>query len=225
MNFSFFLCLAACRMRSSACDTVPPTLCPVRALLPRIPLGLRPRLHRLAPPCSSASQLLWRSLTPPRLCIIGYGSSPSRCGLAAGNAPLVGRGVSRVPRTEHACMPGSSTTPGRPSACAGALGHIGLPLHRQRRHLESVFYRGSMVGLHVPLPTLRRNPHGCLRTAPGPMWFAIPSSQWTCTHLLLAGLPAHLRKNTTRYNRTQNFGLYGHAERKKAKLSSARHYD
>ena len=23
MNFSFFLCLAACRMRSSACDTVP----------------------------------------------------------------------------------------------------------------------------------------------------------------------------------------------------------
>ena len=32
VNFSFFLCLAACRMRSSACDTVPqlcarPVLC------------------------------------------------------------------------------------------------------------------------------------------------------------------------------------------------------
>ena len=42
-----------------------------------------------------------------------------------------------------------------------------LPLHRQRRHPESVFYRGSMAGLHVPLPTLRRHPHGCLRTARG----------------------------------------------------------
>ena len=42
-----------------------------------------------------------------------------------------------------------------------------LPLHRQRRHPESVFYRGSMAGLHVPLPTLRRHPRGCLRTAWG----------------------------------------------------------
>jgi hypothetical protein len=25
---------------------------------------------------------------------------------------------------EHACVPGSSTTPGRPSTCVGALGHI-----------------------------------------------------------------------------------------------------
>jgi hypothetical protein len=38
-----------------------------------------------------------------------------------------------------------------------------------------------MAGLHVPLPTLRRHPRGCLRTARGPMWFAIPSSQGTCT--------------------------------------------
>src|SRR4029077_769772 len=41
-----------------------------------------------------------------------------------GNAPVVGRGASRFPCKEHACMPGSSTTPGRPSACVGALGHI-----------------------------------------------------------------------------------------------------
>ena len=33
-------------------------------------------------------------------------------------------------------------------------------------------------------------------------------------------------KNSRRYNRTRNFGLYGHAESKKRKnLSSARHYD
>src|SRR3984957_11381502 len=34
-------------------------------------------------------------------------------------------------------------------------------------------------------------------------------------HLLLAGLPAHLCKNSAGYNRTRNFGLYGHAESKK----------
>ena len=35
-----------------------------------------------------------------------------------------------------------------------------------------------------------------------------------------------LCKNSRRYNRTRNFGLYGHAESKKRKnLSSARHYD
>lgn len=42
-------------------------------------------------------------------------------------------------------------------------------------------FRGSMAGLCVPLPTLRRRPRGRLRTARGPMWFAIPSSQWTST--------------------------------------------
>jgi hypothetical protein len=34
----------------------------------------------------------------------------------------------------------------------------------------------SMAGLHVPLPTLRRHPRGCLRTARGRLGFAIPSS-------------------------------------------------
>src|SRR5215475_9108127 len=36
----------------------------------------------------------------------------------------VGRKISRFPSKEHACMPGSSTTPGRPSACVGALVHV-----------------------------------------------------------------------------------------------------
>src|SRR5215813_9862182 len=48
-----------------------PSLCPVRALLARVPLGPRPCPPPLAPPaplrsgplCSSASQLLWQSLT------------------------------------------------------------------------------------------------------------------------------------------------------------------
>src|SRR5689334_20801312 len=46
-----------------------------------------------------------------RPCITGYGSSPSRCGPAR-QAP-VGREISRFPRKERPCMPGSLTTPGR----------------------------------------------------------------------------------------------------------------
>ena len=33
--------------------------------------------------------------------------------------------------------------------------------------LGKTFFRGSMAGLCTPLPTLRRHPHGCLRTARG----------------------------------------------------------
>jgi hypothetical protein len=32
--------------------------------------------------------------------------------------------ISRFPYKELACMPGSSTTPGYPSACDDALGHV-----------------------------------------------------------------------------------------------------
>ena len=46
-----------------------------------------------------------------RPCITGYGSSPSRCGPV--REVLVGREISRFPRKERPCMPGSLTTPGR----------------------------------------------------------------------------------------------------------------
>ena len=37
---------------------------------------------------------------------------------------LVRPEISRFPCKERACMPGSATTPGRPSACVDALGHV-----------------------------------------------------------------------------------------------------
>ena len=37
---------------------------------------------------------------------------------------LVRPEISRFPYKELACMPGSPTTPGRPSACVDALGHV-----------------------------------------------------------------------------------------------------
>ena len=67
---------------------------------------------RIAPLCSSASQLLWRgqtsrvrssSATAPHL--------PDAC--QSGAPQLARRGISRFPSKELLHMPGSSTTPGR----------------------------------------------------------------------------------------------------------------
>jgi hypothetical protein len=45
--------------------------------------------------------------------------------------------------------------------------HVAFRTMLLRRHPEGDFFRGSMAGLHVPLPTLRRHPHGCPHTARG----------------------------------------------------------
>jgi len=54
----------------------------------------------------------------PRSCIIGFGSSPSRCGPEqhALQALPAGRGTSRFPYKKLLHMPGSATTLGRPGA-------------------------------------------------------------------------------------------------------------
>jgi hypothetical protein len=63
-----------------------------------------------------------------------------------------------------------------------------LPLHRQRRHPESVFYRGSMASPHVPLPKL-----ACARLGADVVRYSIVVD-WH--HLLLA---AHLCENAGAY--------------------------
>ena len=169
MNFSFFLCLAACRMRSSACDTVPRLVsgpCFAAAHSPASALGSTLAPQRIAPPCSSASQLLWRSSTSHapvhhrlRLLAFPMRTSRQRAGSRTRGLPVPAHGACVHARFfDHA---------GSPKCLRWRSWTYCLPLHRQRRHPESVFYRGSMVGLHVPLPTLRRHPHGCLRTARG----------------------------------------------------------
>jgi hypothetical protein len=73
--------------------------------------------------------------------IIGYSSSPSRCGPAVSI-----RGPNpRSPGSRAKSFP----------TCQGL---------RPRRVGQSCF-RGSMAGLCAPLPTLRPHPHGCPRTA------------------------------------------------------------
>jgi hypothetical protein len=54
-----------------------------------------------------------------RACIIGYGSSPSRCGPVLPQA--VARETSRFPSKERPHMPGSLTTPGRQALALARL--------------------------------------------------------------------------------------------------------
>ena len=70
-----------------------------------------------------------------------------------------------------------------------------LPLHGQCRHPESVFYRGSMAGLHVPC----RRFADILADACARLGADVGRYSFIAVdlhHLLLAGLPAHLCENT-----------------------------
>src|SRR6266705_5129360 len=91
VNLSFLLCLAACRMRSSACDTLARS-CARRVLcwsaFPSVPAlcSTNSAADRSALFAGFTAPFAESDFPPP--CIIGFGSSPSRCGpvrnLAAG---------------------------------------------------------------------------------------------------------------------------------------------
>ena len=169
MNFSFFLCLAACRMRSSACDTVP-RLC-VRSVLCCRAFPLASALGSTGSAADRSTLFVGFPATMAesdsptsvhhrlRLLAFPMRTSRQRAGSRTWGLPVPAHGACVHARFfDHA---------GSPKCLRWRSWTYCLPLHRQRRHPESVFYRGSMVGLHVPLPTLRRHPHGCLRTARG----------------------------------------------------------
>src|SRR5713226_7320865 len=83
VNFSFVLCLATCRMRSNPCDTVArfcarPVLC--WFAFPSVPaLGSTDSAADRSALFTGFTATTARS-DFSRSCIIGYGSSPSRCG-------------------------------------------------------------------------------------------------------------------------------------------------
>jgi hypothetical protein len=99
--------------------------------------------------------------------ISGYGSSPSRCGPSTRRTGWVANPeISRFPYKELPCMPGSQTTPGRLSTRITRSSV--LPSGTSTPSAPEILdFRGSMAGLHAPLPTLRRHPRGGLRTARG----------------------------------------------------------
>ena len=119
MNRSFFLCLAACRTRSSACDTLSRS-CARRVLCwPAFPLV--PALGSTGSAAGCPALFVGFTATMAesdfsRPCIIGYGSSPSRCGperhAAAGQTrdlPVPVQGASAHARvSDHAGPSGRS---------------------------------------------------------------------------------------------------------------------
>ena len=168
VNRSFFRCLAACRMRSSACDTLARS-CARRVLCwLAFPLASALRSTGSAAGCPALFVGFAATMAEsdfPGPFITGYGSSPPQCG-PDGTPPLARPGTSRFPRKELRHMPGSSTPPGQPSARDNALGRVAFRF-RNRVGTRKLGFRGSMAGLRPPLPTLRRRPCERQRTARG----------------------------------------------------------
>src|SRR6266851_1402214 len=166
VNLSFFLCLAACRMRSSACDTLARSC--ARYVLCRLAFPLVPVLGSASSAADCSALFVGFTATttgsdsPPPF-IIGFGSSPSRCGPLGGGRtwglPVPVQGASAHARvSDHAEGPRRSRYRAR-SCC--------LPLFVKRRLLGAWIFRGSMAGLCAPLPTLHCRPCGRQRTARG----------------------------------------------------------
>src|SRR6266550_3128510 len=123
-----------------------------------------PAPRRSRPLCSSASQLLWQSLTSrdrassataPRLPDADRRQLPNG---RSRDLPVPAQGASAHARFfDHA---------GSFGPCDGASETCCLPHSKRRRH-PGIGFRGSMAGLCPPLPTIRRRPRGRQRTARG----------------------------------------------------------
>jgi len=111
-------------------------------------------------------------------------------------------------------MPGSPTTPGRPSACVGALGHFAF------RYTDSVGTRNqfSIAAQWLACTFPCRRFADILANACARLGVDVVRYSFIVVdlhHLLLASLPAHLCENFARYDRTRNFEACGHAQSKK----------
>src|SRR5208283_3884103 len=112
---------------------------------------------------------------------------------------------------EHACVPGSSTTPGRPSACVGALGHIAF------RYTDSVGARNQFSiaaqWLACTFPCRRFADilaDACARLGADVVRYSFIVVD--LHHLLLAGLPAHPCENSEAIKSGSNFEASDGAE-------------
>ena len=196
VNFSFFRCLAACRTRSSPCDT-PLRFCARRVrgwpAFPLVPALCSTHSAAGCPALFAGFIATMAESDFSRPFIIGYGSSPSRCGPAQYRGWSDSRSPGSRTRSVHACQ----VLRPRRVVQALAIAHSDvLPSATQTASAPRNSFLSRLNGwpARTPAdasPTSSRMPaHGL-----GPMWFAIPSSQGTCTPLLLAGLPAHLCQN------------------------------
>ena len=106
--------------------------------------------------------------------------------------------ISRFPSKECACMPGSTTTPGRPNACDSALERLAF------RYTDSVGTRDKFSiaarWLACTFPCRRFADilaDACARLRADAVRYSFIVVD--LHHLLLAGLPAHLCENVWRF--------------------------
>jgi hypothetical protein len=108
---------------------------------------------------------------------------------------LANHEISRFPSKERPHVPGSSTTPGCPSACVGALGHIAF------RYTDSVGTQDqfSIAAQWLACTFPYRRFADILTDACARLGADVVRYSFTVVdlhHLLLAGLPAHLCENS-----------------------------
>ena len=192
VNLSFFLCLATCRTRSSAWDTLS------RSCARRVLCWLTfPSVPALRSTNSAASRLtLFVGFTATMAgsdfsCpyISGDGSSPSRCGPRSHcvigrsrDLPVPAQRASAHARvSDHAGPSGHSRSRARPCR---------LPRSETRRHPGLDFFRASMAGLCAPCRRFAVTLAGAnARLGAEVVRYAFPVED--LHPLLPAGLPAH----------------------------------
>src|SRR5271166_1703626 len=192
VNRSFFLCLAACRMRSSACDTLARSC--ARRVLCWSAFHLVPALGSTGSAADRSALFVGFPATTTESdssgpCIVGYDSSSSRRGPAVSSRRPNPRPPGSRAKSFRTCS-GSSTTPDWVSARV-----IALPM------LPSVILNTSASG-NIKLSRLdgwpMRSPVNASPASSripthdsGPVWFARPSLRGTCTLYSLPVFPAH----------------------------------
>src|SRR5262245_48996295 len=167
VNLSFFLSFATFRMRASGCDAAA-RFC-ARSVLCWLAFPLASALRstdsaavRTALFVGFPATMAESDFSPPY--IIGYGSSPSRCGPAAAERSVVRSPGSRA-KSVHACQ---CLRPRRAVWASRYRAHpYCLPSAVRRRRPGRGYFRGSMAGLRAPLSTLRCCPHGQPRMTRG----------------------------------------------------------
>jgi hypothetical protein len=155
-------------MRSSACDT-PSRFCARFVLcwpaFPSVPVlgSAGSEAHRCVSFVGFPATVAGSDFSCPF--IAGYGSSPSRRDPTAFPPRMDKRSPGFRARSLSTCQ-GLRPRRAGPSY-RNRDGPHRLPTQGRRRRPEQGNFRGSMAGLCLPLPTLRRRPRGRLRTARG----------------------------------------------------------
>jgi hypothetical protein len=197
VNFSFFLSLAACRTRSSACDTRS-RLC-IRCVLCPLAFPLAPALCSTGSAASATDVVsaLFVGFPAPiagsdfsRSCIFGYGSSPPRRGPAAMDR-AVERELSRFPETRSVCTC-QGLRPRRAIRTLALSRPYVLPSAHSTASAPGIMCLSRLNGWPVhsttdasPVPS-RAPAHGS-----EPMRIATPSLRRTFTTYSLPVSPAH----------------------------------